>query len=70
MSKKKQKAIPAKANDTEIQPGETMRFMCDNCGTEFEVCLEPKVEPDMDTGLEAKTVGYCPFCCGSAVAPC
>lgn len=45
-----------------MKPGETERFSCDGCLTEFEITYEPKAKGLKDTGIEEKTPVTCPFC--------
>lgn len=51
------------------KPGEKTRYDCENCNTEFEVVLEPKVAEaeargvtDAGDQIPAQKVQYCPFC--------
>jgi hypothetical protein len=47
-----------------LSPGETARYSCDQCSTEFEVTLEPKAKGDNkeQAKIESQTVDFCPFC--------
>lgn len=45
-----------------MDAGETGRFDCAECSTEFEVTLEPKSKGEKDHGLPDQPVEYCPFC--------
>lgn len=42
-----------------MKSGTTVRYDCADCGTEFEVTLEPK---DTAHACDDKKVDYCPFC--------
>lgn len=41
--------------------GETLRFDCNDCSTEIEVTLEPKMKGKTPSGKDRK-VTHCPFC--------
>lgn len=46
-----------------MECGETVRFDCTDCMTEFEVTLEPKYKNAKgNQSGDAKPVEYCPFC--------
>lgn len=49
-----------------MNPGQTERFNCDQCETEFEVTLEPKAKdnPREARDMEGGVVSYYPFCGG------
>jgi hypothetical protein len=49
------------------KPGETVRYDCNSCNTEFEVTLEPKAKghagpPGEPSQIPAQKVQFCPFC--------
>lgn len=54
----------------EIKPGETKRFDCPECSTEFDVTFEPKCAGTAVSAKEAREetdpqeVTTCPFCGG------
>lgn len=58
-----------------INPGQTKRYACADCDTEFEVCLEPKEKgsKQAETGRDEKghcvtnRVETCPFCASGDV---
>jgi transposase-like protein len=58
--------------DVEIKAGETSRFECGDCHTEFEITLEPKAKGDAHAqkGIEPREVMTCPFCTSGDVLPC
>ncbi len=43
-----------------MKAGDTVRFDCEDCSTEFEVTLEPKEKGNPKT--DDKPVTACPFC--------
>lgn len=51
-----------------MRPGQTFRFDCDECLTEFEVCLEPKAKESKEGAkMEPDDVKHCPFCGSDSV---
>lgn len=46
-----------------IKAGETVRFDCNDCSSEFEITFEPKAKglPEAQS-MEAGDVEECPFC--------
>lgn len=57
-----------------MNAGETERFYCEECSTEFEVTLEPKAQGFKGAPgtpePEPKEVAHCPFCGDSNVEAC
>jgi hypothetical protein len=47
-----------------MKAGETVRFDCDDCSAEIEVCLEPKAKGMKNPPKAEETVKHCPFCGG------
>lgn len=47
-----------------IPPGESRRYTCDQCLTEYEITNEPKAQdsPDKHGYCPSKAPSYCPFC--------
>jgi hypothetical protein len=47
-----------------MKAGETKRFDCVDCGTEFEVTYEPKAKTDKASAaaMEDSPATHCPFC--------
>lgn len=46
-----------------MRGGETTRFLCNECSTEFDVTYEPKCrDHGTQNEIEPKTVEHCPFC--------
>jgi hypothetical protein len=64
MAKKKATKSPDPQDSLELKAGVAVRFECDDCMTEFEVCLEPKARglPDAQAQIEPKEIELCPFC--------
>lgn len=54
-----------------MKNGETKRFNCDECSTEFEITLEPKAKGESPSAKEGRKnmddneVIACPFCANS-----
>lgn len=47
-----------------LEPGESIRFGCDECSQEWELCYEPKAKGGKGKGIKPATfVPHCP-CCG------
>lgn len=54
--------------DNRLNGGETGRYDCADCSTEFEVCYEPKAKGQKDDGtFKPSVVNHCPFCGSDAV---
>jgi len=56
--------------DITVKTGDETRCQCQDCETEFEVCLEPKfADMEYETakrmGAGVRHVQFCPFCGGS-----
>lgn len=46
-----------------MKPGETSRFQCNDCDTEFELTLEPKAKGTKEAEtIRPRAVEGCPFC--------
>ena len=55
----------------QVEPGQTVRFQCNDCAIEWEVTLEPKVaEGASPDGLSAVEVERCPSCGNSDLEEC
>ncbi len=45
-----------------LEAGQTGRYNCGDCLTEYEVTLEPKAKSASAHGIDPKAPKYCPFC--------
>ncbi len=50
-----------------IKPGETQRFSCKECQTEWDITYEPKTvgNPKEQIAIKPIPLKYCPACGGS-----
>lgn len=50
-----------------LSPGETKRYECELCLTEFDITLEPKARDCRAPHMRPQFIVSCPFCCESRV---